>query len=87
MCFSDGLFLYIKRNICYNIGIKAKEFLISTSIPISDISYICGFSDPNYFTRKFKQIIGEIPSDIRKRNNVSEQQNKRNVYYEEAYLT
>lgn len=77
----------ITEYINYLRCIKAKEFLISTSIPISDISYICGFSDPNYFTRKFKQIIGEIPSDIRKRNNVSGQQNKRNVYYEEAYLT
>lgn len=56
----------INEYINYLRCMKAKEFLISTDISITEISYICGFNDPNYFARKFKQIMGVCPSEIRK---------------------
>ncbi len=56
----------ISEYINYLRCIKAKEFLISTDISITEISYICGFNDPNYFARKFKQIMGVSPSETRK---------------------
>ena len=40
---------------CYLIGIYRN------SIPLSDISYKCGFLDYIYFSRKFKQIMGVSP--------------------------
>ena len=47
---------------------KAVELLDSTEMTITEICYCCGFSDPNYFTRMFKQITGKLPSKIRSRS-------------------
>lgn len=71
--FRDYTGKTISEYINYLRCIKAKEFLISTDIPISEISYICGFSEPNYFTRKFRQIMGKTPRDIRKEISVQSQ--------------
>ena len=35
---------------------------------IGDIADACGFSDPSYFGRRFRQFFGVTPSDIRARN-------------------
>lgn len=77
----------VNEYINYLRCIKAKEFLISTNISIADISCICGFYDPNYFARKFRQIMGKTPSNMRKENTVATEQEKKELYYEEAYLT
>lgn len=45
---------------------KAKELLIGTDIPITEVGFMCGFNDSNYFSRKFKQITGETPRNTRK---------------------
>lgn len=47
---------------------KALELLDTTEMTITEICYCCGFSDPNYFTRMFKQITGKLPSKIRSRS-------------------
>ncbi len=40
---------------------KAVELLSTTDIPITEIAFLCGFNDSNYFTRKFHQIVGKTP--------------------------
>lgn len=45
---------------------KAKGLLLNTDMPITEISYVCGFNDSNYFARKFRQITGLTPSKTRK---------------------
>lgn len=45
---------------------KAYELLVNTDAAISEIAFMCGFNDSNYFSRKFRQIIGKSPRQIRK---------------------
>lgn len=45
---------------------KAEEFLMNTDVPISEIAFLCGFNDSNYFSRKFRQIKGKTPRELRK---------------------
>ncbi|MFK7906648.1 MAG: helix-turn-helix domain-containing protein [Chitinophagales bacterium] len=44
---------------------KAKELLIITDLPISEIAYEVGFQDPLYFTRLFKKNMDITPSNYR----------------------
>ena len=44
---------------------KAKELLTDTNNSIKDISRMVGYEDSNYFAKKFKRIVGEIPSKFR----------------------
>lgn len=44
---------------------RAKELLLYSSLPISRIAEMSGFSDFAYFTRRFKQITGVSPSRFR----------------------
>lgn len=46
---------------------KAREMLSTTDKPISEIAYEVGFSAPAYFTRVFRELFGESPSDLRTR--------------------
>ncbi len=45
---------------------KAQALLLTTASSISEISAAVGFSDPGYFTRKFKQFYGISPGTLRK---------------------
>jgi len=44
---------------------KACQQLEKTNRGINDIAYMCGFSDPKYFSKVFKASIGMSPSDYR----------------------
>lgn len=47
-----------------NIKIKqACQLLITTKLPVSEIAYKVGFTNPKYFTRCFKEETGMTPSD------------------------
>lgn len=46
---------------------EAEHLLLKTSLPISEISYKCGFSDPKYFYSAFKHWWGCTPTEHRKR--------------------
>lgn len=39
--------------------------LESTSMPVSEVAYACGYSDPKYFSRSFKTSTGKSPSEWR----------------------
>ena len=44
---------------------KACTMLADTSLPVSDIAFSCGFTDPKYFARTFRTVTGQTPSDYR----------------------
>ena len=47
---------------------KAKNIINQNpDLPIADIAYKCGFDDPNYFSRTFKQCAGISPSEYRRK--------------------
>ena len=46
--------------------LHAKNFLEKEEIPISEIALRVGFSDINYFSRKFKAITGMTPTEYKK---------------------
>lgn len=45
---------------------NATSLLINTDKPITDIAFIVGYSDSNYFSTKFRQATNKTPTDIRK---------------------
>lgn len=40
---------------------KAIELLGTSDMSVTEIAFLCGFNDSNYFTRKFHQITGKTP--------------------------
>ena len=46
---------------------KARELLSTTDKSISEIAYEVGFSAPAYFTRVFREMYDESPSEMRAR--------------------
>ena len=44
---------------------KACALLTTTSMPVSDITWQCGFTDPKYFSKRFKASKGLSPTDYR----------------------
>ncbi|UFH53763.1 chromate resistance protein ChrB domain-containing protein [Spirosoma sp. KNUC1025] len=45
---------------------KALQLLETTTYSLSEIAYLTGFSDQSHFTRIFKKLVGQNPSDYRK---------------------
>jgi AraC-like DNA-binding protein len=50
----------------------AADLLTDSSLSVTEIALECGFNEPNYFTRQFRQHIGISPSEYRKHRYVSE---------------
>jgi len=44
---------------------EAKHLLVQTRRKASDIALHCGYSDPNYFFKKFKSLVGLSPTEYR----------------------
>ncbi len=59
----DNLMLYISKKRVS----KAKEYLRNSSLNITEISSLVGYSDYGYFSRVFKKIIGISPSSYREK--------------------
>ncbi|WP_161554547.1 hybrid sensor histidine kinase/response regulator transcription factor [Sinomicrobium soli] len=53
---------YIRR---YKLNI-AYELIVRENLPVNDVSYKIGFSDPNYFSTCFKKQFGTSPSTVNK---------------------
>ncbi|CAH9050511.1 HTH-type transcriptional activator RhaS [Pseudoalteromonas sp. CIP111854] len=45
---------------------NARKLLVETRLPVSQVAYQCGFSEPSYFSKQFRRLFGEIPSQLRK---------------------
>lgn len=65
------LYLQMKRlfgctpnNYLCEVRMKRAKYLMDNGhTNISDIAYHCGYSDPKYFSRCFKKIVGQTPSE------------------------
>ena len=44
---------------------RACQLLRESDANVSDVAYRCGFSDPKYFSRSFKQSVGVSPSEYK----------------------
>lgn len=44
---------------------RAEVMLRETEISVQDISYLCGYGDCSYFTKVFRDIMGETPTEYR----------------------
>lgn len=44
---------------------NAKMLLGTTDLPVGEVAYKCGFIDANYFSRKFRQLVGNSPRKYR----------------------
>ena len=44
---------------------KAKELLSTTEYSMKEICAMCGYSDPNYFSRSFKKNVGVTPTEYK----------------------
>jgi AraC-like DNA-binding protein len=44
---------------------RAKELLLTSSVRIGDVALQCGFSDADYFSRRFRQQVGVTPRQFR----------------------
>ena len=75
LCSESYLSRIFKRRTGVNINVyinkvrveQAKNNLILSHDSIADIALRVGFSDPNYFSRVFTQIIGISPTEFRRR--------------------
>jgi AraC-like DNA-binding protein len=47
---------------------RAKEMMKDPANSIADVAYECGYNDPGYFARVFKQEFGETPQEWRQRD-------------------
>lgn len=47
---------------------KAIEIFNENQISISEVMYMCGFSDPSYFTKQFKKYQGTTPTSYMQQN-------------------
>lgn len=47
---------------------RAKDLLIRTNSPVSEISILCGFENIPYFSFLFKKHVGQSPGEFRKRH-------------------
>ena len=45
---------------------KAKELLSATDMPVREVGEMVGYSDQNYFSRRFKSMVGLSPREYRK---------------------
>ena len=52
---------------------EAKKLLLKKEFPIYEVSRLCGFSAPNFFTKTFQQYVGVLPKDFCKQNGKSEE--------------
>lgn len=45
---------------------KARHLLATSDLPMQQIAYQCGFESANYFSRVFRQAVGQSPTEFRK---------------------
>ena len=43
----------------------ACQLLRTTDKTVAEVAYACGFTDPKYFSRSFKQSVGQTPSEFK----------------------
>lgn len=69
-CFEKGLKITPMQYITELRIEYAKKLLLETTEEISVICEKCGFSDQSYFTKVFKNYVGQPPLKFRRNNNI-----------------
>lgn len=64
--FSGTLHMTPMQYLLHRRIAAAADYLARTDLPISEVSALCGFDTPSYFTKKFKEAAGVSPRDYRK---------------------
>lgn len=54
------------RDACFRS--RACRMLVETNRPVCEIASVLGFSDPYYFSRKFRHVVGLKPTEYRRHN-------------------
>ena len=60
-CFQVNFSTYLNE---YRIE-KAKKMMENPRINVKDVGFACGYTDSNYFSRVFKRITGQTPTEYR----------------------
>lgn len=47
--------------------LKKALIMLENDMPVNEIAYYCGYSDPNYFSRVFKRMYGETPINYKRK--------------------
>ncbi len=47
---------------------KAKDLLLNSDMSMKEICAMCGYQDPNYFSRTFKKNVGFTPTEFKEKN-------------------
>jgi AraC-like DNA-binding protein len=63
---------------------RAKELLANDNRRIKDIAFLVGYRDEAYFSRRFRQSVGQSPSDFRDMHRSARQRNGGATAREEA---
>lgn len=50
----------------------ARHLLATTDLPMQEVAYQCGFETANYFSRVFRQSVGQSPTEYRKNERMKE---------------
>ena len=58
----------ISRYIMEQRCLRAQEMLLTTNLPVQDISGFVGYLDSNYFVKIFKSQYGATPTEYRRMN-------------------
>ncbi|MDD4745594.1 MAG: helix-turn-helix transcriptional regulator, partial [Eubacteriales bacterium] len=45
---------------------QARELLLTTRMPVSEVAPACGFESPSYFSRIFRSLTGQTPGMFRR---------------------
>ncbi|MBQ9148667.1 MAG: response regulator [Oscillospiraceae bacterium] len=74
MTYSDAYFCKLFKE-CFRVNFsaylneyrieKAKAMLADPALSVRDIATACGYTDSNYFSRVFKRVAGQTPSEYR----------------------
>ena len=46
---------------------KAKDLLLNSDIAMKELCSMCGYQDPNYFSRTFKKNVGLTPTEYKEK--------------------
>ncbi|MBP3372696.1 MAG: helix-turn-helix domain-containing protein [Clostridia bacterium] len=65
--FKDNWGMSFQKYLQYFRCEKARELIVSTDMSITDISFVCGFSDSKYLRQGFRELYQLDPSALRQR--------------------
>lgn len=57
--------VHLKKYLTDHIMERGKELLLSTNLPITEIAFQCGFTEPHNFSRSIRKTYGMSPSQLR----------------------